>query len=49
MALANVRKRIALLGLEPVVNTPDEFRSQIESEVARWSKVVRQARINAPD
>jgi len=49
MALANVRQRLSSLGLEPVVNTPDEFSAQIKSEVARWSKVIRQARISVSD
>ena len=45
MALADVRQRVLSLGLEPVVNTPDEFAAQIRVEVSRWSKVIRQARI----
>jgi len=45
MALADVRQGVSSLGLEPVVNTPDEFSAQIRSEVARWAKVIRQARI----
>jgi tripartite-type tricarboxylate transporter receptor subunit TctC len=45
MVLADVRQRVSSLGLEPVVNTPDEFSAQITSEVARWSKVIKQARI----
>jgi tripartite-type tricarboxylate transporter receptor subunit TctC len=49
MGLAEVRQRVALLGLEPVVNTPDEFSAQIKTEVARWSKVIRQARISGSD
>jgi tripartite-type tricarboxylate transporter receptor subunit TctC len=45
MALADVRQRVLSLGLEPVVNTPDEFAAQIRIEVSRWSKVISQARI----
>ena len=45
MALAGVRQRVAALGLDPIVNTPDEFSAQIRTEVSRWSKVIRQAHI----
>lgn len=40
-----VRDRYASLGLEPVGNTPAQFAAQIASELARWEKVVRQAKI----
>ena len=49
LSLADVDRRVKSLGLEPVVNTPDEFSAQIKSEVARWAKVIRQARINVTD
>ena len=49
MVLADVRRRVAALGLEPVVNTPDQFSAEIRAEVARWSKVIRQARITVSD
>jgi tripartite-type tricarboxylate transporter receptor subunit TctC len=49
MKLEAVRQRVLSLGLEPVVNTPDEFGAQIKSEVARWSHVIRQARITVSD
>lgn len=45
MQRGDVRERVASLGFEPVVNTPDEFGAQIKSEVGRWSKVIRQARL----
>ena len=45
MTLDDMRQRVSSLGLDPVVNTPDEFAVQIRSEVSRWSKVIRQARI----
>lgn len=45
VALTEVRDRLTSLGLEPVVNTPASFAAQIKSEVARWSKVIRDARI----
>ncbi|OAF12412.1 hypothetical protein AYJ54_06175 [Bradyrhizobium centrolobii] len=45
VALPEIRDRLTSLGLEPVVNTPASFAAQIKSEVARWSKVIRDARI----
>jgi tripartite-type tricarboxylate transporter receptor subunit TctC len=47
IADAQVRKRFATLGVEPVGNTPDEFRTYINSEIARWGKVVRDAKIRS--
>jgi len=44
-SLPEVRQRFSALGLDLVVNTPEEFRAQIRSEFARWSKVVRDARL----
>jgi len=38
-----VRARIIDLGAEPVGNRPEEFRVFMESEVARWAKVINQA------
>ena len=49
MALADVRRHLATLGFEPVVNTPEEFGAQIRSEVMRWSRVIREAHIKVID
>jgi tripartite-type tricarboxylate transporter receptor subunit TctC len=49
VALSEVMDRLISLGLEPVVNTPESFAAQIKSEVARWSKVIRDARIKHVD
>jgi len=40
-----VRERYAVLGIEPVGNTPEEFAAQIRADLARWALVVRQANI----
>jgi len=45
MAQPEVRQRMATLGLEPVVNTPDEFAAWIKFETAKWAKVVRAANL----
>lgn len=39
--------RLTALGLEVIASTPDEFRRDIASEIARWAKVVKEANIKA--
>jgi tripartite-type tricarboxylate transporter receptor subunit TctC len=39
------RERLAGLGIEPVGNTPEQFGEQIKADLARWAKVVQQAKI----
>jgi len=48
-SLPDIRQRFAMLGLDLVVNTPDEFGALIRSELLRWSKVVRDAHIKPVD
>jgi tripartite-type tricarboxylate transporter receptor subunit TctC len=43
----DVREKLAGLGAEPVGNTPVEFAAMIKSETAKWSKIVREAKITA--
>jgi len=45
LQVPEVRERYAVLGIDPVGNTPEQFRDQVRSDLARWEKVVRQARI----
>lgn len=47
-ANADFRKHIEMLGLEPFGNTPQEFREWVRAELARWTKVVREANITTP-
>jgi tripartite-type tricarboxylate transporter receptor subunit TctC len=42
-----ISERFASLGFETVGNTPEEFQSFIEAEVAKWGEVVRKANIHA--
>lgn len=41
----DLRERFATLGIDPVGNTPDQFAEQIKNDLARWGKVVEQAKI----
>ena len=45
LQVPEVRERYAVLGIDPVGNTPEEYRDQIRSDLARWEKVVKQAKI----
>ena len=44
-ANAEFAKHIELIGMEPTSSTPQELRQWIVSEIARWTKVVRDAGI----
>ncbi len=37
----DMRERLAQQGVETIVDTPDEFGAYVNSELARWGKVVR--------
>ena len=45
VAAPEVKQRLESLGFAPVANTPEEFGERIKLEIARWSKVVRDANI----
>jgi tripartite-type tricarboxylate transporter receptor subunit TctC len=47
MALPDVKERMAVLGFEPVANTPEEFAARIKAEIPKWGKVIRDANIKA--
>ena len=44
---ADARDRLANAGMDAVVNTPEAFAAVIKSEMAKWGKVIREARISA--
>ena len=43
--LPDVRERLANVGFEVVASTPEDFAKLIRDEIAKWSKVVREAGI----
>ena len=45
VALPDVQKRLADLGFEVVANTPDQVAARITSEMEKWGKVIRDAKI----
>jgi tripartite-type tricarboxylate transporter receptor subunit TctC len=40
-----VQERLTNAGIEPMINTPREFQTMLETETARWEKVVKAAGI----
>jgi len=45
LALPDVRARLAKLGFDPIGTTPDQFAAWIKTEVAKWARVIREAKI----
>jgi tripartite-type tricarboxylate transporter receptor subunit TctC len=45
VALPDVQKRLDDLGFQVVANSPAEFAAQIKTEVEKWAKVIRDAKI----
>jgi tripartite-type tricarboxylate transporter receptor subunit TctC len=45
MAQPDMNERLASLGFEPVVSTPDHFARQMAVEIETWGKVIRAANI----
>ena len=43
---ADGRKTLTARGVEPILNTPERFRSDIEAELARWRAVTAAAKIS---
>ena len=43
--MPDVRERVEGLGFQFVVNTPDEFMAQTKQEVEKWTRVVRNAKV----
>jgi tripartite-type tricarboxylate transporter receptor subunit TctC len=41
------RKQLDALGLDPIYGTPEELHERIRAELARWSKVIKEAGISA--
>ncbi|RYJ03045.1 MAG: tripartite tricarboxylate transporter substrate binding protein [Acetobacteraceae bacterium] len=47
LRLPAVRERIIAAGLDPLETGPEEFQAQLATEVAKWTRVVREAGIKA--
>ena len=45
VAQRDVKEKLETLGFVPVANTPEEFGARIKSEIEKWGKVVRDAKL----
>lgn len=45
MAAPDTRERMTGMGFDPVGSTPEEFATWIRTEIVRWGKVIREAKI----
>ena len=45
MAAPDTRERLMTMGFDPVASTPAEFAIWIRTEIVRWGKVIREAKI----
>jgi len=43
--ISQVQEKLIALGFEPEGNTPAEFAAQMRSELAKWAKVIKAAKI----
>jgi tripartite-type tricarboxylate transporter receptor subunit TctC len=40
-----VKEKLSALGFVPVASTPGEFGARIKTEIDKWAKVVRDAKL----
>lgn len=45
LKLPDVSERLSGLGAEPVGDRPEQFAAHIESEIAKWAKVIKEAHV----
>jgi tripartite-type tricarboxylate transporter receptor subunit TctC len=46
LAQPNVRERLRAMSFEVVANTPEEFGAHIKAEIAKWRRVIEEAKID---
>jgi tripartite-type tricarboxylate transporter receptor subunit TctC len=45
LAAADVRERLASISSEPVGSTPEQFKAKVDADVAKFTRIVKEARI----
>jgi tripartite-type tricarboxylate transporter receptor subunit TctC len=45
ISLPDVKERLATIGFDPMLGTPEDFANHIKAESAEWGRVVREAHI----
>jgi tripartite-type tricarboxylate transporter receptor subunit TctC len=46
MADPVIAQRLSESGFQPQTSTPEEFAAYLKSEIAKWAKVIREAKIS---
>jgi len=41
----DVTARLGALGLDVIANTPEQFAAQLDAEMAKWGKVINDAKL----
>jgi tripartite-type tricarboxylate transporter receptor subunit TctC len=49
LTLPDVRERLANVGLEIIASTPEQMRAFVKADIAKWARVIRDARIPQVD
>jgi len=47
LGLADVREKLTAQGIEPAASSPDELRTRIGNEAARWARILKEGGIRA--
>jgi tripartite-type tricarboxylate transporter receptor subunit TctC len=47
LALPDIKERLVDLGFDPIANTPQEFATQVKSDIEKWRKVIQEIKIKA--
>jgi len=46
LKVPDVAERLSGLGAEPVGNSPEQFAAFIKAEIAKWKKVIQDAKVD---
>ena len=49
IAMPDVRERLTSMGYEPVASTPEEFEARYRADIAKYARIIREARIPLQD
>ena len=45
LAMADVKEKLAVFGVEAISSTPEEFAKYMDAERAKWGKLIKEANI----
>lgn len=45
MTMPDVTERLSAMGFAPIYTTPEQFSARIDTEISKWNKVIREAKI----